>query len=105
MSSDTAADGSVNSELAQKHSPVDEKAFDEGKQLEHVVTSSENLVYDDDEEEPELHIRTYFALAAMFLLNLVQVLALQGPPAVVSKDRGEVTSCTRLTFAANSFHT
>ena len=42
-----------------------------------------NLDYDDVEQEPELHARTYFALAAMFLLNLVQVLALQGAPAVV----------------------
>ena len=42
-----------------------------------------NLVYDDAEEEPELHMRTYVALASMFLLNLVQVFALQGPPAVV----------------------
>jgi hypothetical protein len=47
-----------------------------------------DLVYDDDDEEPELHARTYLALAAMFLLNLVQVLALQGPPAVVRYRRG-----------------
>lgn len=44
-----------------------------------------NLVYDNDEEEPEIHTRTYLALLAMFTLNLVQVLALQGPPAVVSE--------------------
>lgn len=44
-----------------------------------------NLVYDNDEEEPEIHTRTYLALVAMFTLNLVQVLALQGPPAVVSE--------------------
>jgi len=43
----------------------------------------ENLVYDNDEQEPEVHIRTYLALAAMFLLNLVQVFGLQGPAAVV----------------------
>ena len=48
-----------------------------------------NFVYNDADEVPELHARTYFALAAMFFLNLVQVLALQGPPAVV---RNEHTS-------------
>lgn len=44
---------------------------------------SENLVYVDD-EEPKLHMSTYVALAAMFLLNLVQVFGLMGPPAAVS---------------------
>lgn len=43
-----------------------------------------NLVYDVEDEEPEIHMRTYVALASMFALNLVQVFALQGPPAVVS---------------------
>ena len=42
----------------------------------------ENLVYEED-EEPELHAQTYFAIAAMFLLNLVQVFGLLGPPAAV----------------------
>jgi hypothetical protein len=44
-----------------------------------------NLVYENDEEEPELHMRTYIALLAMFLLNYVLVFALNGPVAVVSK--------------------
>jgi hypothetical protein len=83
MASNTA-DESLNSESVQAHTPVDEKNHDEVKHLENVVTSSENLVYDDNDEEPELHARTYFALLAMFFLNLVQVFALQGPPAVVS---------------------
>ena len=55
----------------------------EAQHLEKSVTE-DNLVYDDVEEEPELHMRTWVALASMFLLNLVQVFALQGPPAVVS---------------------
>lgn len=50
---------------------------------EHAVDAHGNLVYENAEEEPELHARTYLALASMFLLNLVQVFALQGPPAVV----------------------
>ncbi len=43
-----------------------------------------NTTYDDEEHEPEIHIRTYFAVAAMLLLNYVQIIALQGPPVVVS---------------------
>lgn len=56
------------------------------EQSQHVENTKgqieENLVYEED-EEPELHAQTYFALAAMFLLNLVQVFGLLGPPAVV----------------------
>lgn len=37
------------------------------------------------EEEPELHMRTYLAVLALFFLNFVQVYALTGPPAIVSK--------------------
>ena len=87
MSSNVVVDRSTNSESVHAHPPVpvqEEKAFEEDKHLEHVHTSSPNLAYDDNDEEPELHARTYFALTAMFFLNLVQVLALQGPPAVVS---------------------
>ena len=54
--------------------------------VEHTELSPEteaNLSYDDVNEEPELHARTYVALVSMFALNLVQVFALQGPPAVV----------------------
>lgn len=43
-----------------------------------------NLVYDDEEMEPEIHARTWIAVLAMSLLNMVQLIALQGPPAVVS---------------------
>jgi hypothetical protein len=84
MSSHATAEKIVNAEVGQAHSPLDEKSSDEEQHLEHAVTSSVNLEYNDDEEEPEIHARTYVALAAMFLLNLVQVVALQGPPAVVS---------------------
>lgn len=54
--------------------------------IEHVERTSEpevNLIYDNAEEEPELRARTYIALVSMLMLNLVQVFALQGPPAVV----------------------
>lgn len=56
------------------------------EQFQHVENTKEqieeNLVYEED-KEPELHAQTYFALAAMFLLNLVQVFGLLGPPAAV----------------------
>ncbi len=83
MSSDPSTEKVVSSEIGQVPSPLAEKNSHEAQHLEHAQTSSRNLVYNDDEEEPEIHARTYVALAAMFLLNLVQVVALLGPPAVV----------------------
>jgi len=62
-----------------------EKTSLEAKHVEKTVTDEGNPVYDAADEEPEIHLRTWIALAAMFLLNLVQVFALQGPPAVVSR--------------------
>jgi hypothetical protein len=88
MAFNTAADWVVGEKprfngLGQAHSLDNEKSLSEEKPLDRHVTSATNLVYDDIDEEPELHARTYIALAAMLLLNLVQVVALQGPPAVV----------------------
>jgi hypothetical protein len=74
-------DGSIVRET--EHSETPAKSSSEPQHLEKVVTE-DNLVYDNVEEEPEIHMRTWIALASMFLLNLVQVFALQGPPAVVS---------------------
>lgn len=53
------------------------------KHLEIARDAANNLIYENDEEEPEIHLRTWIALASMWLLNYVQVVALQGPPAVV----------------------
>lgn len=89
MFSKPAAGGSVSLDPVQVPTPEQEKAYDEPEHLERVDTiAGANLVWDHTDEEPEIHARTYFALAAMFLLNLVQVFALQGPPAVVRIDRG-----------------
>ena len=55
--------------------------------LEKAETGSDrsgNLVYTDEDEEPEIHLRTWIAMASMILLLCVQNLSLQGPPAVVS---------------------
>lgn len=43
----------------------------------------EDLIYDDIENEPELHFRTWIALASMWLYNYVIVFTLLSPPAVV----------------------
>jgi hypothetical protein len=43
-----------------------------------------NIVYTNEDEEPELHLRTWIALMSIYLLLAGQGLAFQGPPAVVS---------------------
>lgn len=72
------------SSSAENDGPAQSK--DNVEQFQHVENTKEqievNLVYEED-EEPELHAQTYFALAAMFLLNLVQIFGLLGPPAAV----------------------
>ena len=65
------------------YSNREEKAAPEAVRIQDAEKSERNLVYDDAEQEPELHLRTYVAVAAMFLLNFVQVFALTGPPVVV----------------------
>ena len=59
-----------------------EKGTSNNVHVEEAVAAEANLVY-DGEVEPEIHLRTWIALGAMFFLNFVQVFALQGPPAVV----------------------
>lgn len=90
MATENAADRAVSKELGSsvpEHTPsMDEKqdfSMNE-KHFENSPEEAKNLSYNDDEEEPEIHMRTWVALGAMWLLNFVQVVALQGPPAVVS---------------------
>ncbi len=61
-----------------------DKEWSHTEEAEQVTADTVDLVYDNADEEPELHARTYVAVAAIFILYLVQVMALQGPPAVVS---------------------
>ncbi|OQV09750.1 hypothetical protein CLAIMM_13839 [Cladophialophora immunda] len=42
-----------------------------------------NFVYNDGEEEPELHIRTWIAYGSMLLLIYCQNMSLSGPPSVL----------------------
>ena len=59
------------------------KSQQDSFQLEEVEQSAD-LVYDDVDKVPEFHMRIWVALASMFMVNLVQIFALQGPPAVIS---------------------
>ena len=74
-------------------SPSEEKALATAE-ISHVDNKDElgNLTYGLVDEEPEVHFRTYLATAAMFLLNLVQVVALLGPPVAVCCCSFTVTS-------------
>lgn len=74
------------------HCETLEKQPSEAQHMEKPVTD-DNPVYDEVDEEPEIHMRTWIALASMFLLNLVQVFALQGPPAVVGRPVWSVLHC------------
>ena len=51
---------------------------------EKVPQREDDLVYNNAEEEPELHARTWLAVASVVLVYFVGVIALQAPPAVVS---------------------
>ena len=51
---------------------------------EHVgVPRTDELAY-EDEEEPTLHFKTWIALISMGVLQYVSLVALVGPPTVVS---------------------
>ncbi|KAN0116759.1 putative siderophore iron transporter [Hyaloscypha variabilis] len=102
MSSEITGEKAVDREIGQVSSPPGEKRSDEEQQIEHVKTSSLNLVYNDDEEEPEIHARTWIALAAMFLLNFVQVVALQGPPAVLDYIGADLNNTAAQTWVPNA---
>jgi len=52
-------------------------------EVEHVDLSAQNPTF-DVLVEPVLHARTWITFAAFFLLNYTQIVALQGPSAVVS---------------------
>lgn len=47
-------------------------------------TALGNLVYTDEDEEPEIHFRTWIAYGSMLLLIYCQNMSLSGPPSVVS---------------------
>jgi hypothetical protein len=102
MSSSPEGDRSLREipQIGERPTQMEEKVFPAEEQVEVVKPSEVNLTYDEVNEEPSLHVRTYIALAAMFMLNLVQLVALQGPPTFVclgsTSPRGRRFSLTRL---------
>ena len=94
----------MNRFAAQNKSPQiaageDAKALDSEKHLEHVDVVQGDLAYEDAEHEPELHMRTWIALAAMCLLNYNVVFALLSPPAVVSDSPSDLNTAVLIFFA------
>ena len=59
----------------------DEKLGGDVELREHAEAG--DLIYLDADEEPQLHWRTYLALAAMCVLQFVSLVALLGPPTAV----------------------
>ena len=68
-----------------------EQARRDHKDDTHIATEAEhdelaqeatlgNLEYREDDQEPEIHFRTWLAVAAMTILNFVALIALTGPP-------------------------
>ncbi|KAF2174234.1 hypothetical protein M409DRAFT_49093 [Zasmidium cellare ATCC 36951] len=70
--------------------------------LENEKADDGNLVYSDAETEPDLHLRTYVAVASMFLLNYVQIIALTGTPVVLSSIAAAVNGTKTETWIPNS---
>ena len=75
----------------------------EKKYLENVTTNGTNddlnFHYEEVDEEPKLHMRTWIAIAAVCVMNLVQTIAVQGPPAVVrAQNSGTMVITISLSF-------
>ena len=83
VTKDTEQHAYVTASNVKPHIGMDEKLESLPEDAESKTDSEGNLVYGNAEEEPELIIRTHVALAAMLLLVFVQLVALQGPPAVI----------------------
>ncbi|KAF2165538.1 hypothetical protein M409DRAFT_67325 [Zasmidium cellare ATCC 36951] len=64
--------------------------------------SKGNFTYENADEEPQFHWRTVVACVAMFMLNFVQVVALEGPPAVLTYIGKDLNAETTETWIPNS---
>ncbi|KIW18439.1 hypothetical protein PV08_02727 [Exophiala spinifera] len=87
MTSKDAADTLEASQYIEDSSSniIGKEQTQEEVHVENVATDYDlNLHYDEVDEEPELHMRTYIAIAAIWLMNLAQTIAIQGPPAVIT---------------------
>ncbi|KAJ5296876.1 polyketide synthase [Penicillium atrosanguineum] len=94
----------MSSVTEKVHEAVSPEAWDPSE-AEHVEDTKQpletNLVYEED-EEPEFHAQTWFALAAMFFLNLVQVFGLMGPPAGLSYIEKDLNNTVAGTWVPNA---
>ncbi|KAK5042927.1 hypothetical protein LTR84_012016 [Exophiala bonariae] len=61
-----------------------------------------NVIYINDEEEPELHLPTWIALGSIYLLLAGQGLAFQGPPAVLSFIGADLGNTNAQTWVPNA---
>ncbi|KAK6837344.1 hypothetical protein RU639_001133 [Aspergillus parasiticus] len=87
---------------ARPYSSSDDKTSAAAEHLEDIgQVTRVNFTYEVD-EEPEIHARTWFALAAMFLLNMVQVFGLLGPPAALSYIETDLNNTASGTWVPNS---
>ncbi|KIW78982.1 hypothetical protein Z517_08822 [Fonsecaea pedrosoi CBS 271.37] len=106
MTSHAAVEGGLGKAAqpneAELVSVEDKRELSSEKQIEDVDGNDQNLHYDEVDVEPELHARTYIALFSMFLLNMVQVVALQGPPAVLDFIGDSLNNPKTQTWVPNS---
>ena len=81
-----AVEKSLDTETKDMHLSHHEGGSALEQQTKGGLPENPNTFYDDVDHEPEIHLKTYFAVAAMLFLNYVQIIALQGPPLVVSNN-------------------
>jgi hypothetical protein len=87
MTAETSTAATATEHGLEQRTDADSKAREQCELKEDILDSSTdgNLHFEED-AEPELHWRTWVAIAAMHLLVFTAVLGLQGPAAVVSQD-------------------
>jgi hypothetical protein len=73
-------------EIRDEHSRPEEKHGDSHLEYAEAYASGD-LHYDNEDEEPQLHKKTYIALAAMISLQVTITLSVQGPPVAVSRPK------------------
>ncbi|KEF57076.1 uncharacterized protein A1O9_07266 [Exophiala aquamarina CBS 119918] len=92
--------------LGGMNAPGDERSSkNEAGSKEHVEIlnlSVPNLEYDILDEEPALRARTYIALAAMFMMNLVMLVALMGPPTFLTAIGEDFNDQRNVTWVVNA---
>lgn len=85
MTADTNTEAPTAEHGLQQPPDADVKTSEqyELKEEEYIDSNNNVNLHFEEDAEPELHWRTWFAIAAMHLLVFTAVLGLQGPAAVV----------------------